>query len=353
MPYDRVTAFGTSRGNLTDNERMTAQQGQSQAAIDAQMRALQAEINDRQAGRAFQGQEANADRSFQGGMFDKNAGLQKDLDASQTARALGVVGAQMGPANSDAAIRKAEFDANAPRRALQAEVFKQFMPQLTGGGAPDGAVSQMPPGGTGPAAPRFQVDPDMAMVMAMGGDVGGYLTNKRQSANADRAHDDSEDATTMGIINGLASSGRPDGIALAQQLASRLHNKSLNGIDVKALRPTATPDEIVGKSPAAMQKLDNAATLLANASKVGGEAAGLDQAKPILDDFVKSLTDQGAKPEEAQAFVSNYLKKRLPANAGKISQSILNFLTAGINQEVAGPANERTAAARKLAGLVD
>ncbi len=344
--YDHVTAFGTTHGNLTDDARLRAQQGQTQAAIDAQMRALQAEIADRQAGRAFQGDQANQDRSFQGGMFDKNAALQTGLDKSATERAFGTVDRQMGPANSDAAIRKAEWDAGANRRALQDSVFKQIMPAIAGGGQP-GA----------PAGNKFSMDPDAMMFMAMGGNPGEYMMQKRTQGNADRQHQDAEDARNTEIGTKLIASGKPEAVALGTHFLSLVKNSGFAGQDPAtlktALQPERDANEVVAKSPSMMMKIDNAATLLNNASRIGGNEAQIEQAKPILISFIKDLTDQGVKPEEAQAYATAYLKKKLPANSTLTGDLINGLLTVGLGPVIKGPADDRTVIARQVAGLVD
>ncbi len=372
MPFTSASADGVVRGNLTDEERMRAQMGQSQAAINAQMQALQAEIADRQAGRAFQGNENASERTFRAGTQDKDLANRTAMSLEDTKRALGVVGAQMEPAKMGAQLDRDKFMVDAPRRALQAEVFKQMMPAMSGvggGTAATGApgtpqdVSQMPPGGVPmPSAPKFQMDPDMMMAMAFGGNPADVLAQRRQQTNADRAHTDAEDARNLEMGTKLIASGKPEAVALGTHFLSLVKNSGFAGQDPTTLKGALQPEvdaaTAISQHPATQMKLDNVATLLKNAGTFSGSDAQIEQAKPLLTDLIKSLTDSGVKPEEAKAYVSMQLKKSLPANrtmADKIMHAIGGtlFLPAGIADVANVNARERNATARQVAGLVD
>lgn len=357
MPFQHATAFGTSYGNLTDDERLGAQQGMNANAIAAQMAALNAEIADRQAGRSFQGGQADKDRAFQGTQFDKGAGLQKDLDASATARAFGTVDRQMGPANIDAGIRQREANVKLPieeaRGAFQLQALKAAM-----GGMGAGAAGT--PGAPGGAAPQGGgLDPDATMFMAWGGNPGEYMQNKRIQANSDRTHQDALDARDLELAKSLIASGKPEAVALGTQILSKGKGSALSGQDPATLQTALQPEvdaaSAITKSPAVQLSLDNAATLLANASKVGGDAGSIEQAKPLIEKVIADLKTKGVRPEDAQAYVTNEMKRRLPANAG-LGTLLGELFTGPIGWAygaAAHGAQARTKDARKAAGLVD
>jgi hypothetical protein len=309
MSFTSVSADGITRGNLTDAERMRAQQGQTQSAIDAQMRALQAEIADRQAGRAFQGTENERGRAFQGDMFNANADLTRGLDQSATERAFGSIDRQMGPANSDAAIRKAEWDAGANKRALQDSVFKQIMPAIAGGGQPGEA-----PGG------KFAMDPDAMMFMAMGGNPGEYMQQKRQQSNADRQHTDAEDARNTEIGTRLIASGKPEAVALGTHFLSLVKNSGFAGQDPallkSALQPQIAPGEALAKNIALSQQFDELASMATDTSKSFDTAGNLATIKTRVAGLIKALTDKGVTAEDAAAYVKGELGKRVPKETG-------------------------------------
>lgn len=308
MPYNHVTAFGTSRGNLSDDERMQAQQGMNSQNIAAQMQALNAEIADRQAGRTFQGGQAAADRTFQGGMFDKSAGLQKDLDASATQRALGITGLQMKPSTMAAELEQAKYNDTADQRNFRHQMFQKLTANGGAGGAPGAATT---PGG---------LDNDAMMFMAMGGNPGEYMAQKRQQMQFDRQHQDAQDAQAMDIGTKLMASENPQARALGAQIAARSKNGALAGMDPQTLaaglQPRLSPMDAVAKNVSIGQGLDELASLAKDTSGKFDTAGGLEQIKTKMATLIKSMTDRGVPPEEASAFLKQELGKRVPKETG-------------------------------------
>lgn len=311
MPYDRITAFGTSRGNLTDDERLRAQQGMTNQGIAAQMAALNAEIADRQAGRTFQGSESGLDRAQAMTLADKRSALDLTLDKNATDRAFGTVDRQMGPANIDAAIRQREANVKLPieeaRGAFQLAALKQAMGGMPGAGAPG-------------AAPGGGLDADATMFMAWGGNPGEYMAQKRQQTQSDRAHQDAEDARNLALGTELMKSAKPEARALGAQILAKVKNSGLGGADPVvlqgALTPEMAPADALAKNVSVNQMFDELAALAKNTSGSFDTAGGLEQIKTKMAALVKAMTDKGVPPDEAVAYVKQELGKRVPAETG-------------------------------------
>jgi hypothetical protein len=293
MPYDRITAFGTSRGNLSDDERMRAQQGQTQAAIDAQMRALQAEIADRQAGRVFQGDQANQDRSFQGGMFDKNAALQTGLDKSATERALGVAGLQMRPSTMKAEDDRADRQIDLPVKQAQAQQLLAVINRL--GARNAGPAGGMAGAGTPSVDPKEAYQNDLTMLSVLkGGQMPDFQGQEMRHQIAQMELEQAKRKSASDQAAGYVAAGD---IGKAREIAAA------------AGTPLArvAPAEVAASRPVIQEGMAQIVRL-AKAKDVQG-------VKPMFVQLMKALTDSGVDPQDAAAYLRSQLDP-LMAKAG-------------------------------------
>ena len=290
-----------------------------QDGVDAQMRALQMELADRQAGRTFQGGQqdkvlafqgglADKEHAFQGGMFDKNAGLQKDLDASATQRAFGTVDRQMAPALLAAQDEHSKYMEGANVRGLrnqfQENALKQYMAQQQAGA---------------PSAPGAGGD-DSLMFLAFGGNPGELANIKRQEMQAKLAREDSLDSRNYELGLKLLQSTNPQARALGATVMSKVKNSGIGGSDPAALQgaltPEMAPDKAIASKASLGQAFDELAALATSTSGSIDTAGGLEQIKAKMGALVKMMTDNGVPPEEAAAYIKSELGKRVPAETG-------------------------------------
>ncbi len=326
--YDRVTAFGTTHGNLTDDARLRAQQSQSQAAIDAQARALQAEINDRQAGRAFQGDQANADRALKGGLFDKEAALKERLDASDTARQLGVVGLQMGPSTSDAKIRSDEAAIDLPQKKAAADALLAAINGLKGGAAPAGAPGA--PGVSPSDDPGFQRN--MAMIAALkGGQVPDFAAQDMRHQIAQLELSQAKRQAAADQAAGYVAAGD---IGKAREIAAA------GGTPLARVAPAA-----VAASRPVIQEGIAQIVRLAKAKDVQG-------VKPKFIQLMKALTDSGVDEQDASAYLRSQLDPimaKAGSNWGDWIDNTIGFGFGGVGE--AQRAKDPARLARQQIGL--
>lgn len=344
MTFSRTTAFGTSYGNVTDDERLQVSQGMNNQNLAAQMQALQMEIADRQAGRQFNAGENDKTRQHDLGLFDRKAGLDLQLDDRSTARQIGITDRQMAPSLMDAKIREREANVDLPIKEARGQYQLQALKNAMEGSGAAGA-------------PGSGMDAEAAMFMAWGGNPGEYLREKRAITQADRTHQDAEDTRNFDLAKTLIASGKPEAVALGIQILSKIKSSGLGGADPATLQTALQPEvgaaDAIAKSPAIQLVLDNAATLLTKASSVGGDVSQIEQAKPLIAQVVTKLQQRGVRPEEAQAFITNEMRKRLPANTTFADDLLEAVFTAGIGSAITAGADDRTRAARQAAGLVD
>lgn len=296
MPFDHITAFGTSRGNLSDDERLRAQQAQFQQSQNSQLAALQAEIADRQAGRTFQGGENDKLRAFQGGMFDKDAVLQKDLDASATQRALGVVNAQMAPALLGAQDDHSRYTEGLPvRQAEQAAILKAINGMSGAGGVPGAAPVSID------QDPDFQKNLTMLSVLK-GGSAPDFA--KRDYEKQALAMDMEDRKRTRGLDR-----------AMAFRNAGDEEQARAAAIEAGSPLPAVTADAAMAGSPSvanALGSVDAAGKKLSGSNFLFEDPLQnperTDPIKNSVAEAIKLLVGRGVKPEEARAFVLKRLK---------------------------------------------
>lgn len=143
MPYTERSIHGTSFGNLTPDEEMRQRQAAQADALRAQLAIAQMSNDTQRHGIDSQrevagtfGQRAGQDSA----MFDKKAGLDRELDQAQTQRSFGTVDRQMAPSLMDAQLRSKQYQDSSgvenERRALQMQALKQAGGLLGGMAAP-------------------------------------------------------------------------------------------------------------------------------------------------------------------------------------------------------------------------
>lgn len=153
---------------ITDEDRFQANRTDSDAAreaaaaaLAAQIRMHQADLADRQAGRMQQGSEferglssqeneSRLGRDFQGGLFDKQLGLSRDLDRSSTDRAFGLADRQNLVPMAEVNLARDQFNATNWRNELQKKFLTEQLGAMQGGAGGAGVA-----GGSG-----FTIDPE-------------------------------------------------------------------------------------------------------------------------------------------------------------------------------------------------
>lgn len=329
MAFNRTTAFGTTYGNVSDAERMAAQQNQFNSNQAFQLAALQAEMADRAAGRNFQGGLADKEMTFQGGMFDKNAGLQKDLDRSATERALGVVDRQMQPSLLDAQLRQREANIDLPIREMRGQATQMALQQ---------AIGQMKGAGAAPGGAPMD---DSLMFLAFGGNPGELANIRRQEMQAKQTREDSIDNRNQALAIEMMKSANPQARALGASILAKTQTSGFAGADTatlqNALTPQATPAEAIGKKVAlsqALTQLKTAADRGANSMFSGDDVA---QVKAQTDQLVKMLVDNGVPEEEARAYIQQEIDKVAPAeNALHLGYYFPSISSTGQVRQAAG-----------------
>lgn len=357
MPYDHITAFGTSRGNLTDDERLRSSIGMQQSANAAQLQALQAEIADRQAGRTFQAGEGDKTRAFEGGMFDKNAGLQRDLDTSATNRALGVVDRQMQPSLMDAQLRTREANVDLPVREARGQAqllaLKQALARM--GGAPGAAAparttlnspgfgdattapsaSPMqadlgkadvhgasspspatPVASPSAAAPSGGLDDESMMFLAFGGNPGELAGIRRQEMQARQSRQDAIDNRSFTMATEMLKSDNPAARALGASIMAKSGASGVGGTDPvalqSALRPQQSAADAIAKSASLSQKIDELTKLVGDAGSSWNTEDALSTIKEKTAALVAEMQEKGVSAEDASGFIKSEIDRRHP-----------------------------------------
>jgi hypothetical protein len=305
MPYNRISAAGVQHGVVSDEEQFNARNAQAAAARQAQMAALQAQMqasaqsNDTARYGIDAGLKQNmmmADRDdmrldkqlgAQSGMFDKQAGLSRDLDRSSTDRAFGLANINMGAALGRDRREQAMFDEEAPIRQAKS----RFQMQALNGGAGAGGQDDL-----------------IRYAMAMGQDPSPFLHAQNDERQFQRQGQQSQQAAMLALIPVLA---QKDPAAAAKLLSSI---PGYEGIDLTSITPAfeaARPK--FGNPDTALGDLGTATTAFGkqDAATVGWDPGEGDVSR--IDEMAKNavgllVRDYGMSEQEAVAIVNRKIQ---------------------------------------------
>lgn len=310
MAYDRTTAFGTTYGNLTDEDRQIAAQNSQATSIAAQRAALQEQIAAQSASqdkgiaanRESQGLELadrGVGRQHQIGMFDRGAGLQLNLDDRATKRTMDATDRAAAPALVLANLEKDKYAEGAEIRGLktraQADALRSFMEPGAGGAAPDR---------------------ESMMYLAFGGNPGDLAQIRRQENRDKTAREDKFSDRDYAMGTELLRSTNPQARALGAALLGKSGGTgAFAGADSKMLEGALVPEQAPGaavlSSPALGLAVDELAKTLVKGGG-GDPTQALAAAQPMIEALVAKMREKGVPDEEARAYIKQELAKRLP-----------------------------------------
>lgn len=318
MSFTRVTAAGISRGNLTDEEKLRAQQAQND--LQAQLALQEMAARERMHGKSDSTQRYGIDQQtavagtfgqraqHEGGMFERQAGLSRDLDASATERAFGLADRQMAPAMMGAELAKTKYEDQA---GVDRYVNQMVLERLKGMNAPAAPAA---PGAAPAPAQSGLSDADVQMfgilaALKGGGSMPDFQTQAMQRQVSQMQLEEMKrnqakgraleqrDAGNVDQANALAAAG---GVALPRVAAADF-----------ADRPDYT------------QALDRAkgsiGTFLNDATGGEDDVQGIQK---IVESAIAALTSKGVDPAEARAYVLQALKGAVPARSGIVGKGL-------------------------------
>ncbi len=349
MAYDRVTAFGTTRGNLTDEDRLIASQNSQERGIAAQQAALREQIAATAAGQD-KGIAANREnlgleladrgvgRGHQTALLDRGHGYNVEMDDRATKRAYDVADRAAAPQKVLADIEKAKWDSGAGMRDFQQRALRQAMGGA--GGQDGGTLMGDAPGGGGAPGPMGG-DSELVMYVAMGGNPGDLLRYRRQESSDKLSREDAMSAQDYETALKLMESQNPQARAIGAHILSKSKRPgAFTGQDPKmlenALVPAQAPGDAMKASPALTMAIDD---IVKSLTKAGGstglydaatgksaDASGAtNEAMPKIAALVQQLVGKGVPEEEARAHIKQELASRLP-QAGFISDPMLSLV---------------------------
>lgn len=328
MPYERVTAFGTTRGNLTDEDRLIASENSQSRSIAAQQAALREQIA---ASAANQGRAIGSHEKMQGleladrgvgrehqlDVQDRGHGNALELDDRATDRAFAVTDRAAAPQKVLADLEVAKHAEGAGLRGmrtkLQERVLGEAMNGMPGGapGAPTASGAAGAPAGGGGG------DREMMMYLAFGGNPGELANIRRQEANTKTARSDALNDRNYQTALKLLESPNPQARALGSEMLAKTGPPgAFTGQDPKvlenALVPEQAPAGALEASPALSLALDEVAQKLTKGASSFGAEEVVSATKPMIDALVQKMTVKGVREEEARAHIKQELAKRLP-----------------------------------------
>ncbi len=367
MAYDRVTAFGTTRGNLTDEDRLIASQSSQERGIAAQQAALREQIAATAAGQD-KGIAANREslgleladrgvgRGHQTALLDRGHGYNVELDDRATKRAFEVTDRAAAPQKVLADIEKAKWDSGAGVRDIKSQLQERVLRQAMGGagGQDGGTLMGDAPGGGGAPGPMGG-DSEMMMYLAFGGNPGELANLRRQESRDKTAREDSLNDRDYQTALKLLESNNAQARALGSQMLSKTGRPgAFTGQDPKtlenALVPEQAPADAMATSPALSMALDELAkTLVKDAS--GDPSQTLASAQPMIEALVSKLREKGVPEDEARAHIKKELSTRLP-QTGFLSNPLASTYDTFVPGTPSGDQTNRSIIRRGV-GIVD
>lgn len=325
MPYARRTPFGTSYGNVTDEERMNFAGGQNAAAL-----AIQERLAQMQNQTAMRGQDMQRDiagtfgqrSAHEGGMFDRQAGLAMGLEDKRGATQRDLARINLGPQQTYADIARGEFDEGRGLReaerglktgqlAMQRAVQERMMGMLGGAGA--GAAGASGAGAaSGTGAPAQFSDGDLEMLQVLGGIIGGKgvpdITGQRfqreamQMEMAERKRRSAQERAQSAL-----QSGDPNA---ARQIAA----------DAGVSLPLPNIEDYLAQNPSLASGLQSRVKDfyerdISDFSQDPSEG-NIQQIQSDRDALVALLVRRGYPQEQAVAIANKYVSDQLGGEAG-------------------------------------
>ncbi len=146
MPYDRVTPFGTQHGLVSQEEQFNQQRAQSDAARQAQLAAIQAQLQ--MHGQSDATQRYGIDTGLkQMGSYDQRAAHEMGIEGLRGTNQLASDKIRMGPNQAYADIATGEYNDGKPLRDLKTQfAVKLFGGMLGGAGGAPASAPAMGPG---------------------------------------------------------------------------------------------------------------------------------------------------------------------------------------------------------------
>ncbi len=169
MPYDRISAAGVQHGIMSDVDQANMEAARQQAAMKLQeMMAQQA--REGQLSAAQIGADAskyNTQAQFaSSGSFADRAAQESKMQQMQGDRSLGIVNAQMGPANRSADLQTKQWESGAAGREvgdLRNKMILQMLAKSQGAQAAPGAQAQPASAPVGPSMGATLIGTNPAM----------------------------------------------------------------------------------------------------------------------------------------------------------------------------------------------
>lgn len=305
MPYDLVTPFGVRPGQVSPEEEFNQRGQQNDAARQAQLAAIQAQL--------AMAREANATQRYgidtglkQAGTFGERSAADMGMEKLRQGGALDVARVNMGPNQTYADLARSQYEEGHGLRDMRSQIQQRALAPYLNGSQGQGPMSE---------------DQMLQMLLATSEpkDALGYMQQKssiaRQDQHEHQAHLDA-------LAQALSSSQDPYQRKAGISLLTKAYGADLPP-EVAAAMGHQSAESVIGSSPALgfdfQTGLKRAGAL---ATDFGGQPEQVSgDVEGIVKSLVQKLVQQGVPEDEARAAVLQKLNEVVPQAPSRAGQA--------------------------------